>query len=177
MRIEFRLSNIKPCSINKAYVRGRILSKEARTYRKRFLITLSKDASLQEALASIRDTFDPNKHALSLMTTYYIPQEDILTKKGHLSRRGGDVDNFAKLTTDNLCDKKYMDHKFPNCDHPRICNLGIDDQFIIDYDSSKRISPDGKYHIDIAITLTSITCVSQSADIDIISEYEPSDSV
>ena len=152
------------------------MSKEARTYRKRFLIALSKSAEIVSELQALRATFDPLKHGLRLYTVYSIPQETILTKKGTISRKGGDIDNYLKLTTDFLCNDKYLGHEFPNCTHPDIENLGIDDQFILDYDSSKRVSTDNEYHIDFIIELCSITDISQQMQPVLDSRYTPEDS-
>jgi len=180
MTLSFRISNVKPCSINKAYSRNRNgtlrLSQEGSRYSKRFLITMSKNREIVKGLHALRDLFDPLKHAIRLFTVYYIPEKECVTKKGYISRKGGDIDNYLKMTTDFICSSKYYHKTFPLCDHPTIINLNIDDQFIIDYDASKRVSPDDIYHIDIDIEIIPIDTVRGHREPHISSFYEPSDS-
>jgi len=153
MYTSFRISNVKPCSINKAYYKTKkVLTIDGRRYRKRLLCTISKSKEIVEELMRLRLAFDDTKHALRIYIIYYIPRHEYYTQEGKISMRSGDVDNYAKLTTDFLCNSKYIGHKFPEIDTD-IQNLGIDDRYIVDYDSSKRPSHNRQHHIDFHIEI------------------------
>lgn len=155
--INFTISNVKPCSINKAYFKHRkVLTVDGRRYRKRLLLSIAENKELVQALRKFSGSFDPKRHVLTLHTTYYIPQDLCLTKAGYLSRRGGDTDNYSKLTTDFLFSPKYAGYKFPGFEDVDVTNVCIDDQFIIDNNSSKRVSPDGSFHIGVSVKMHDI---------------------
>lgn len=139
---------------------------------------MSKDGGIVAALKELRTFFNPSEHALRLFTVYWIPRHQVITTKGQVSRRGGDIDNYLKLTTDFLCNSKYIGHNFDRCDHPPIVNLGIDDQYIIDYDTSKRISPNDEYHIDFHIEILPLADFKEHSFevVDNVSHYDQTDS-
>lgn len=157
-KIYFRVSNVKPCSINKAYFKTRrVMTVDGRRYRKRLLCTMSKIEGLKEVVRSFSKSFDPVRHVITLETTYHIPQQLCITKKGYLSRKGGDVDNYSKLTTDFLTTSKYNGYVFTGYEDLDIFNIDIDDQFIVDHNNSKRVSVDGLWHIDVVVKMYDIS--------------------
>ena len=130
--IEFQINNVKPCSINKAYVRGRsVLSQEARRYRKRLLITMTKIEGLKEQFESFTESFDPLKDALKVSITVLVPKSVFYTKAGNVSRKSGDIGNYEKLTTDILCSSDNIKRHFKGYSGPPTFSLNIDDQFIV----------------------------------------------
>lgn len=135
---------VKPVSINKAYIRGgSVLSKDARQYKKRLLIAMAATSGLSDALKAFKKEFIKTKHQLDVSITILVPRPIYMTNKGYISRKGGDIDNFLKLTTDILFCPKLVGHKFPKLDHYDILNINIDDQYIARLDSKKVPSDEG----------------------------------
>ncbi len=152
--VSFKVSNVKPCSINKAYFKTRrVMTVDGRRYRKRLLTTIAKDNTLCEAIQAFSRPFDPTRHVVTLETIYHVPQTLCITKKGYLSRKGGDVDNYSKLTTDFLFSPKYTGHIFTGYEELNIINLNIDDQFIVDHNNAKRVSKDDKWHVEVIVNM------------------------
>lgn len=152
--IAFRITNVKPISINIAYYKTRkVLSLEGRRFRKRLLLSINHNKEIIKSLRDIRDTFDKHKHYLDFDITILIPKDKFYTNKGYISRQSGDLDNFLKLLTDFICNEKNAGLAFSGGKHPEITNLSLDDQFICDYMARKRPSFNNSYHIDISIQI------------------------
>lgn len=130
--IEFQVNNVKPCSINKAYIRGRsVLSEEARRYRKRLLITMTKIEGLKEQFENFTKSFNPLKDALKVSITILVPSKLYHTKAGNISRKSGDIGNYEKLTTDIICSSDNIKRHFKGYSGESTFSLNIDDQFIV----------------------------------------------
>lgn len=123
MNLSIYVPNCKPVSVNRAYYkRARTLTKEARTFRMKFLHELRAHAS---QFKEFREAFDPNIHSLGLDVSIEIPESIFFTNKGPISNLSGDLDNYLKLIIDFLTNKKYDCDKYLD----RGSNLAIDDRF------------------------------------------------
>lgn len=93
---------IKPVSANalKGMYRGRMIkSAQARVYEREFKLLLNK---FSKEITAFFSMFDDEKHALDAEFYFYFPEEELLTKNGHIKERRHDLDNMLKSTIDNL---------------------------------------------------------------------------
>lgn len=161
----FRISNVKPISVNKAYYKTKkVLTLEGRRFRKRLLLSIAHSEEIKAGLAALSSQFDKEKHYLAFDVTFLIPKGLFYTKNNYISRMSGDLDNQLKLLTDFLCNEKNANRRFSGGKHPKIVNLGIDDQFIADYTARKRESHNPDYHLDISISLVPLEVLKMDSD-------------
>lgn len=139
---------LPPMSLNQAFYRNRKYTTKARSYREEFLDQLQLDAN-QAVCRNIQKQFDQNKHYLHFSYIFLLPKSKLFTKKGYISHQSMDLDNCLKLTTDFICNKKYVERGYNN--------LNIDDKFICSHEATKRVSPTNEYEIHIAIEVRSLT--------------------
>lgn len=82
------------------------------------------------------------------MIVYY-PKDKVLTKKDELSNKCFDTTNIEKPLMDLIFLPKYFDLEYPfGCK-----NLNLDDKFLLDLVSKKRISPDQNHYIKIKLEI------------------------
>lgn len=133
-----------PFSINKMYFnrKGFIRTIEYRRWCNHVFNELNNVTNSTQ-LDKLRVYFDENSMSLiSTMTAYY-PKEILITKKENISHRGIDTTNWEKPLQDLIFDKKYYDRRPPEgCK-----NLKLDDKYVLDCHSKRRISNTGEAFI------------------------------
>lgn len=148
------LNNIqaKPISVNKAYYkRNNQLTKEARELRIKLFEHIIGTDGLVDQLKAFREAFTASDHELHVKYTFSIPKSIYLTKKGYISRASGDVDNYIKVLNDFIFNEKYWEDE-SRYDF-KSYNIGIDDQFITRLEARKQPSLDGKWSIDVKVSI------------------------
>ena len=152
MLIQFTIKS-QPFSINKAYYRNRQLTKEARLWRKDFLLQL-QDYHIQKDFAKVHKHFDPNLHSVHVSYRFCYPSNKLLTKKGTISARSSDLTNIEKLVQDNIFDHRFNGREIGD---QIIQNLDIDDKFITQLQSYKVLSPlDNQFLIQVKIQIVTL---------------------
>lgn len=146
MYIEIVL-NIKPFSINKAFLRNRTYTKAARTFRFQVLSALQASPNASK-LKLIREAFIPDKHSFSVSLTSFYPLATFFNKKGTISAKTMDLTNTEKLLIDCLFSQKYTSDKWLQSrkgferelysPFSALQNVGYDDVYITDLKSLKR---------------------------------------
>ena len=122
---------IKAYSLNNMFYGNRHIKKtEARNWEIEILHYISSKID-QDAIKAFTALFDPKKHGIVIKLTYYYPKAELITKAGTLSSKSFDLSNVEKPLIDVLMLAKYSDSS--------ITNLEIDDKFIVDLESKKRI--------------------------------------
>lgn len=150
MEVSFKIGNVKPCSINKAYINGRsTLSVDARRFKKRMLLTMASIKGLNNDLKAFSDAFNIKEDFLVVELVFFVPKSVYRTAKGHISRQSGDLDNFLKLTTDILFSPSNMGHTFKGYENIDIRNFNIDDQHISCLTSHKAQSSTEEWAIQV----------------------------
>ena len=171
MKVMFKIP-IGPISTNSAYYkRNRAFNEKARNWRYTFLSHLQNSYN-QKQIATIKNHFNPQKHALRCAFIWYQPHSILFTSSSQISLRSMDVDNCLKIPTDLLFDKKYNDKwlslrkgaeaKLYNDMHS-LCNLDINDKFIVDTRSIKLPSPDGQFHCSIIVEVVELSKLTSTA--------------
>lgn len=141
---------IKPYSINAMYYRNKAFKRrEALDWSYNVLSHLSHHTN-EEKMRDLREAFDPKKQYFRVEITFFMPEKKLITKDGRL--KTPDLSNIEKPLIDLLFDRQYYDKEPPfGCK-----NINIDDKYIGELFSSKRVCPDGQYHADIKITIKSL---------------------
>ena len=151
-----------PISTNSAYYkRNNSFNEKTRAYRANFLHHLQNDYNKNQ-IAKIKSHFDPSKHCLKVVFTWYQPEDILFTKEGKISLRSMDVDNCLKIPTDLVFDKKYNDkwlslrkgrEQMLYREFPSLSNLDINDKFIISTTSIKALSLDSEFHCTVEVQI------------------------
>lgn len=145
--LNIRIERAKPVSVNKAYYKSNNnLTVVARQFRYKFLKGL---LPYQDTIKAFNKTFDPTKHSLELQVAVEVPKTHMWTANGHVSARGGDVDNYMKLIIDFLTNQKYCTDKYVM----EMSNVNIDDRFVTSLWATKEESPDGEWNLQITCRL------------------------
>lgn len=147
MRQTFVL-NIKPFSVNQMFTVRNFKTVAYKDWEQFAIHELSRP-DVCSCLKSIKDAFDPKKHALIVSLTMYFPKSVLYTASGQLSGRAYDLSNVEKPLLDLICLEKYQIKS-------GIDNLGIDDKFVISLTSKKRPSMDDSFKIRVSISVVSI---------------------
>lgn len=101
----------------------------------------------QKAFEELRNEFDEKKHAYCIELTAYYPEKDLITKANVLSARAFDTTNIEKPLIDLLFGPDFHKKKSPyGCK-----NLNIDDKYLLDCNSKKRIG--AEHSLDIIIQI------------------------
>ena len=75
-------------------------SKEAKQFKKDLHKFLSTESRVKDFVLF----FDEEKHLIEFDYQFFMPVEKVLTKKGRISKTGGDADNYVKWFKDCLFD-------------------------------------------------------------------------
>ena len=146
MKVTLNL-NCTPFSINKMSFRDkRYKTPEAQKWSKSIFIELNSEEN-QSQLELIRTVFDPKKHAYNIDMQFFYPPHILFTKAGLVSAKSHDLSNVEKPLIDLLFLPKYFDLKVPY----GVKNLNVDDKYILNLSSSKRISNNHKIIITLSI--------------------------
>ena len=83
-------------------------------------------------IKELRELFDDKKHGYGVNLEWYFTRDKLITKKGVLSSRAHDLSNVEK----NIIDVLFLPSNASFCE-----NLNIDDRYLIELKSSKKVSP------------------------------------
>lgn len=89
--------DIRPFSINKAYMRNHALSNEARRWKMEFI---KKMRPYLEACKDFARNFNETEHEVHVIINYRL--DNLITATGKISHASGDVDNYNKFTLDGI---------------------------------------------------------------------------
>jgi hypothetical protein len=138
---------LAPLSINAVYCKNRSwTTPEYKEWSSGVFHRLSTEDNLQ-AMADLREFFNPAKHAYIIGLKFYYPSSILYTKKGALSARAHDISNIEKPLIDLIFLPKFYDQPSPyGCK-----NLNVDDKFIIDMRSQKLASDEHRIEVELSI--------------------------
>lgn len=152
MRFSFVLSDLKPFSVNSLYYGdGKTKTQAYYDWTFQFFDRLSQEP-VQKGLSALKEQFNPVRHVYVLRLTAYYPKEIYFRKAGGISARTMDVSNWEKPFVDCLFLPKHG-KKQPPYGSP---NLNVDDRYITSLTSAKKLSPDDRYYIRVAISIQPI---------------------
>jgi Holliday junction resolvase RusA-like endonuclease len=161
--ISFKLQ-VKPVSINDAYYRAGQLKAGSRQYRYELLTQL---LAFKESIISFReqalDLINNAGYALNLHIVHLVPNDTFYNKKGQISMRSGDTDNYSKLLQDFLFNPRYCSDSasyskdnFTLKDDQKPYNIGIDDRFIQTIVATKQPHAGDRWQIEIKVSVLPI---------------------
>lgn len=130
--------NSPPFSVNKAYYKNRQRTKECRAWSDAIFEQL-ENIDFSEFTQFVTDNI--NNVEIEAEYHFKLPRDKMYTCSGKVSRRGNDLSNVEKLLQDVLCDSRYSDRG--------LNNLNIDDTLITTLLSTKSVSSDNEYKINI----------------------------
>jgi hypothetical protein len=160
------LIELNPLSINRrhyANVRHGI-TKEAREWECQVFHQLNTKKDLSN-FKDLRDKYDEKKHYYRLDFLYLIPYDKLFTKsKGTL--KTPDLTNIEKPLADLLFLPQHFDQEPPY----GLKNLNVDDKFMAELHSTKRVSPDEKYYIKIFIEIKDLDLVKSTESLSGLSQ-------
>lgn len=142
-KLELNLQ-VKPVSTNELYASngyGITLSKKNREFKKEVRLKLSPHL---KQIAEFTKNFDSTKNVIKANYVFYVPKEKLFTKKGTVSKKSIDVDNFVKSLTDSVF--KIMGELNSDCDDSQIMEMNL----------KKTMSHDDKYYVRIELFLISL---------------------
>ena len=141
---------IEPFSINAMYCRNRSFkTMKGKDWTYNALSHLSYHENERKML-DLKEAFDPKKHYFRVDLAFYFPEKKLFTKDGRL--KTPDLSNIEKPLIDLFFDKQFYGKEPPfGCN-----NLNIDDKYIGELSSTKRVCPDEQYHINVKISIKSL---------------------
>lgn len=145
MRISFRIQ-APPFSINGAYYRNRGKTEKCRYWQDGVIFELRRN-DIKEKLTNFKSAFDEKKHCISASYHFLLPKSKLITAKNQISKKSADLTNVEKLLQDIIFEPRYSS---------RVFNLGINDGLVTRVESSKKVSPDSNFWIDITLEILEI---------------------
>lgn len=138
---------IKTFSINEKSTRNAsYTTQKYKDWAAKALYQLDKP-SVKEELKKIREYLNIEKHIIEVELIAYYPKDVVFTKKDLPSSRCHDITNWEKILVDLMFLPNYHDRKVPyGCQ-----NLNIDDKYLFDCISRKRISTEHKIEVTIKV--------------------------
>ena len=101
----------------------------------------------KKKLKELRQHFDPMKHVYKVDLTFFYPKHVLFRKDGGISARAHDLSNVEKPLIDLVFLPMFYDRPSPY----GAKNLNIDDKYIIDLRSRKRVGKD--FRIRVALNI------------------------
>ena len=136
-RISLAFKTLKPLPLNNMYSQTktgrRFKSKKAVEFENRMTCELIRKKHEMFKFEIDTSVFE---HFLTCKIVCELPRSKLITKKGTVNTKSGDVDNFCKPIIDNIF--KFMDK--------------LDDSIILQVDVCKRFSQDNNYNIYVEFT-------------------------
>ena len=131
---------LKPFSINAMFCRDkRHKTIEAQEWSCSVLVAL--------ALKENKKNFDPKKHVYKVDLTFFYPKHVLHKKEGGISARAHDLSNVEKPLIDLIFLPMFYDRPSPY----GAKNLNIDDKYITDLRSRKRVGKDFRIRVTLNI--------------------------
>ena len=101
----------------------------------------------KKKLKELRQHFDPMKHVYKVDLTFFYPKHVLYRKDGGISARAHDLSNVEKPLIDLIFLPMFYDRPSPY----GAKNLNIDDKYIIDLRSRKRVGKDFRMRVTLNI--------------------------
>ena len=101
----------------------------------------------KKKLKELRQYFDPKKHVYKVDLTFFYPKHVLYRKDGGISARAHDLSNVEKPLIDLIFLPMFYDRPSPY----GAKNLNIDDKYIIDLRSRKRVGKDFRMRVTLNI--------------------------
>ena len=138
---------LKPFSINAMFCRDkRHKTIEAQEWSCSVLVALALKEN-KKKLKELRQHFDPKKHVYKVDLTFFYPKHVLFRKDGGISARAHDLSNVEKPLIDLVFLPMFYDRPSPY----GAKNLNIDDKYIIDLRSRKRVGKDFRIRVTLNI--------------------------
>ena len=138
---------LKPFSINAMFCRDkRHKTIEAQEWSCSVLVALALKEN-KKKLKELRQHFDPMKHVYKVDLTFFYPKHVLYRKDGGISARAHDLSNVEKPLIDLVFLPMFYDRPSPY----GAKNLNIDDKYIIDLRSRKRVGKDFRIRVTLNI--------------------------
>ena len=138
---------LKPFSINAMFCRDkRHKTIEAQEWSCSILVALALKEN-KKKLKELRQYFDPKKHVYKVDLTFFYPKHVLHKKEGGISARAHDLSNVEKPLIDLIFLPMFYDRPSPY----GAKNLNIDDKYIIDLRSRKRVGKDFRMRVTLNI--------------------------
>ena len=138
---------LKPFSINAMFCRDkRHKSIEAQEWSCSVLVALALKEN-KKKLKELRQHFDPMKHVYKVDLTFFYPKHVLYRKDGGISARAHDLSNVEKPLIDLVFLPMFYDRPSPY----GAKNLNIDDKYVTDLRSRKRVGKDFRIRVTLNI--------------------------
>ena len=138
---------LKPFSINAMFCRDkRHKTIEAQEWSCSVLVALALKEN-KKKLKALRQYFDPKKHVYKVDLTFFYPKHVLFRKDGGISARAHDLSNVEKPLIDLVFLPMFYDRPSPY----GAKNLNIDDKYIVDLRSRKRVCKDFRIRVTLNI--------------------------
>ena len=138
---------LKPFSINAMFCRDkRHKTIEAQEWSCSVLVALALKEN-KKKLKELRQYFDPMKHVYKVDLTFFYPKHVLFRKDGGISARAHDLSNVEKPLIDLVFLPMFYDRPSPY----GAKNLNIDDKYIVDLRSRKRVGKDFRIRVTLNI--------------------------
>ena len=138
---------LKPFSINAMFCRDkRHKTIEAQEWSCSVLVALALKKN-KKKLKELRQYFDPKKHVYKVDLTFFYPKHVLFRKDGGISARAHDLSNVEKPLIDLVFLPMFYDRPSPY----GAKNLNIDDKYIVDLRSRKRVGKDFRIRVTLNI--------------------------
>jgi len=138
---------LKPFSINAMFCRDkRHKTIEAQEWSCSVLVALALKEN-KKKLKELRQYFDPKKHIYKVDLMFFYPQHVLHKKEGGISARAHDLSNVEKPLIDLIFLPMFYDRPSPY----GAKNLNIDDKYITDLRSRKRVGKDFRIRVTLNI--------------------------
>ena len=138
---------LKPFSINAMFCRDkRHKTIEAQEWSCSVLVALALKEN-KKKLKELRQYFDPKKHVYKVDLTFFYPKHVLFRKDGGISARAHDLSNVEKPLIDLVFLPMFYDRPSPY----GAKNLNIDDKYITDLRSRKRVGKDFRIRVTLNI--------------------------
>lgn len=148
MSYEFSLPS-RPFSINASYYRdARIKTSEVKEWSAQIFHRLNTVENI-EKMRQIRESFDDQRHSISIEIVAIYPRSEFITKSGILSSRTIDVTNFEKLLVDLFFAEQYFDKPSPY----GVRNICLNDKHIVHMVSSKKFHEKDSHELQFSVSI------------------------
>ena len=138
---------LKPFSINAMFCRDkRHKTIEAQEWSCSVLVALALKEN-KKKLKELRQYFDPMKHVYKVDLTFFYPKHVLYRKDGGISARAHDLSNVEKP----LIDLVFLPMFYARPSPYGAKNLNIDDKYITDLRSRKRVGKDFRIRVTLNI--------------------------
>jgi len=138
---------LKPFSINAMFCRDkRHKTIEAQEWSCSVLVALALKEN-KKKLKELRQHFDPMKHVYKVDLTFFYPKHVLYRKDGGISARAHDLSNVEKPLIDLVFLPMFYDRPSPY----GAKNLNIDDKYVTDLRSRKRVGKDFRIRVTLNI--------------------------